>query len=88
MKILAKVFFIEAVSFFIETVLPNLMSFATIILFSVVSKKPLLSNYVVLILSYFGTICDSIGCYLKAAVESTIRALVSFRRVEVIGIRF
>jgi hypothetical protein len=64
-------------------VLPQVMSFIAIVIFAISSNKALLPKYVILIISYYTTLFDSIGFYLKRAAESAISASVSFKRIQV-----
>ena len=80
---MAKILFIISVNNFIEIVLPNVISFISIVIYTSVIDTPLLPAYVILLISYYHNLCQTFGYDFMRAVTYTINAVISFKRVEV-----
>ena len=77
------IFITRATSNLIEGVLPQSICYVSIVVFTGVLKKPLLSSYTVLIISYFQNLCQTFGYSFIRAVMSCIDGFVSLQRIQV-----
>jgi hypothetical protein len=83
LKKYAIVFFFDGVTYFVESNLVQILTFVTIIANSIQSNVLLLPSHLILIMSFFTTLCFSIGDEFIPAVANIVSAKISLKRVEV-----
>ncbi len=77
------IFIITAITFFIETISSQLINFVSILSFVLTSDKVFTTNYVILIISYYSTLCMTFGCDFMKGAKNVLGAKISLKRVEV-----
>ena len=67
----------------VEYLLPQIMTFVSIVVFTQTTHKPLLSSYVVLLVTYFGILCQTFGLIFMRGLTYVVNGNVSCNRIQV-----
>ncbi len=74
MKAYAVIFVITALNNLIEGLLPQITTFVCVIVFTLTTNTPLLSKYVILIISYSGLVGQTFGFDFMRGLSNIISA--------------
>jgi hypothetical protein len=75
------VFWINAINGLLETVLPQIISFIAVTIYIFTTNKPLLPEYVVLIIGNYYVICSQFDSFNKA-LNGVFAGYVSVQRIQ------
>ncbi len=79
----AMIFGIRTVNYLLETLLPQLLCYISILTYASSIHTVLLTANTILIISYFNTMCQTFSFEFMKAVTNTVNAMVSVNRIEV-----
>jgi ABC-type multidrug transport system fused ATPase/permease subunit len=73
----------RAITNLIETILPQLLCYVSMIVYATYLDVPLLPSQTILMISYYNTMSQTFACEFMKAVQYSINATVSFDRIKV-----